>query len=55
MAAVNNGGKSKPSVKQWIQICIRKDEIYLGETNCREDSTFHQKGRSHTVHHGWKR
>lgn len=30
MAAVNNGGKSKSSVKQWIQICIRKDEIFGG-------------------------
>lgn len=55
MAAVNNGGKSKPSVKQWILRFVYGKMRYLGETNCREDSTFHQKGRSHTVHHGWKR
>lgn len=57
MVAVNNGGKSKPSVKQWItDSYVRKDVAgYLGKQIARRLDISPKRAQPRYAHHGWKR
>lgn len=57
MIAVNNGRKSKPSVKQWItDSYIWKDVAgYLGKQIARRLDISPKRAQPRYAHHGWKR